>query len=81
MLFFNFLETLRMFTLVIKKMFKNKLEVFSLKNLPDNNFFNMIIIFVICSTTYLTFLIISKDNCLKEILERINLTKILKGKR
>lgn len=52
-----------------------------LKNLPYNNFFNMIIIFVICSTTYLTFLIISKDNCLKEILERINLTKILKGKR
>ena len=51
-----------------------------LKDLPYSNLLNMFIIFLLCSSVYFILLFISKDKCLKDILEKINLKKLLKGK-
>lgn len=50
---------------------------YTLKDLELHYIIYSIVIFICCSLTYLIMLIISKDECLKEILDRLNLKRFL----
>lgn len=51
-----------------------------LRDLKYNNLINSLIVFICCSSVYFIILFITKDKCLNEILEKLNIKQFLKGK-
>lgn len=51
-----------------------------LRDLNYNNLINSLIVFICCSSVYFIILFITKDKCLNEILEKLNIKQFLKGK-
>lgn len=51
-----------------------------LRDLNYNNLINSLIVFICCSSVYFIILFITKDKCLNEILEKLNIKHFLKGK-